>query len=244
MLVNIRDLGGIKAAEGKVIKEKHIYRSGVFILADNEENEYLKKLGVNTLFDYRGDKNFGKGFDFAKKAYSISASNHLPTVERFNNSHKLNAQESFELMCDYYKLLPFNNPAYKNMVELLKKPDTAPILQSCTAGKDRTGVGTIILLWILGVSKEDIYKDYLETQRNLHEIIVSDLELLYRKYDNETVKDVFAGRLKNDLQTKVEFIDTLYEEVEKTYGNIDNYLEKEFNLTIEDIKTIREYYLE
>jgi protein-tyrosine phosphatase len=49
------------------------------------------------------------------------------------------------------------------LIETSKKP----VLIHCTAGKDRTGVMTAILLTTLGVSKKDIYGDYLRSNAEL-----------------------------------------------------------------------------
>ncbi|WP_255624290.1 tyrosine-protein phosphatase [Clostridioides sp. ES-S-0108-01] len=47
---------------------------------------------------------------------------------------------------------------------VLRDYTNLPILNHCTAGKDRTtGVGSAIILMILGVSRENIMKDYLKS---------------------------------------------------------------------------------
>lgn len=243
MLVNFRQLGGIPTMDGRKIKNNMIYRSGEFSQVGEPELNYLKKLNIKRVFDYRGDNNFGKGYEFAPEVHSISASDHTSLVERFYDANKLTEDGSFQLMLDYYRLLPFNNPAYKNLVDSLRTEEGA-FLQHCTAGKDRTGVGVVIVLWILGVSKEEIYKDYLKTEDHFHEIVNSDLSLLNSKYDWHDVSRLFKSRLANELRAKVEFLDAMYEEVIARYGTIEAYLFQEFGLTDEEIIEIRDKYLD
>ncbi|TOM61905.1 C4-dicarboxylate ABC transporter, partial [Vibrio parahaemolyticus] len=49
-----------------------------------------------------------------------------------------------------YELLPLNNPAYHQLVNLLQQPEKGGIVQHCAVGKDRTGVGSALVLFALG----------------------------------------------------------------------------------------------
>ena len=50
---------------------------------------------------------------------------------------------------------------YRRFLEILKDNKNGAVLYHCSAGKDRVGVGTMLFLSILGVSKEDLFRDYL-----------------------------------------------------------------------------------
>lgn len=45
------------------------------------------------------------------------------------------------------------------------------VLFFCNAGKDRTGVVSAILLWMMGISREYIVKDYLQSAVNLRKML-------------------------------------------------------------------------
>lgn len=230
-------------SDGRVIKDNLFYRSGIFQFNDENDTEHLKSLGLKSLLDYRGDNNKGDGYEFIDEGvFSISASDHLPTVERFNEAYKMTADESFELMCDYYRFLPFNNPAYQNMVNVLRM-GAVPMLQCCTAGKDRTGVGVAILLMILGADKDVIINNYMETQDHYNEIFSSDYKLLEQKYGIDDVDTMIKPRIHNELQTKIEFIDAMYEAIHNKYETIEDYLLYEFSLDKNEIARLRDKYL-
>lgn len=57
-------------------------------------------------------------------------------------------------------LLRFGNPGIKYVLELCSDRNRHPITFYCTAGKDRTGMITAILLGLTGVSVDDIVEDY------------------------------------------------------------------------------------
>ncbi len=62
--------------------------------------------------------------------------------------------------------MPINNPAYKELFELLKNQKNTAILQHCTAGKDRKAIGSALLLLALGIDEETVIEDYLQSNKN------------------------------------------------------------------------------
>ncbi|RPH45662.1 MAG: tyrosine-protein phosphatase [Burkholderiales bacterium] len=95
------------------------------------------------------------------------------------------------------------------------------VLVHCTAGKDRTGFVVAMLLAALGVSREAIVDDYLESSRRrppaaLADMLIalSDLQASPRmRAAIETIADVRADWLETALQT-----------AERQHGSIDGYL--------------------
>ncbi|MFX3828793.1 tyrosine-protein phosphatase, partial [Streptococcus suis] len=59
--------------------------------------------------------------------------------------------------------------AFSKMLTVLANPNSPASVQHCRGGKDRTGYGAMLLLGILGVSKEDLIQDYLITGKNREE---------------------------------------------------------------------------
>jgi len=57
-------------------------------------------------------------------------------------------------------LLRFGAPGIKYVLDLVAESDRHPVAFYCTAGKDRTGVLTAIILSICGAKSEDIVEDY------------------------------------------------------------------------------------
>ncbi|KAF4309368.1 hypothetical protein GTA08_BOTSDO03095 [Botryosphaeria dothidea] len=51
--------------------------------------------------------------------------------------------------------------------DVLAREESYPVLWHCTQGKDRTGLVTMLTLFLLGVGMEDVQRDYLATQAEL-----------------------------------------------------------------------------
>ncbi|MFW2168142.1 tyrosine-protein phosphatase, partial [Enterobacter cloacae complex sp.6722794] len=66
-----------------------------------------------------------------------------------------------------YELLPLNNAAYHQLVSMLKQPEKVGLVQHCAVGKDRTGIGSALVLFALGADVNTVIDDYLLTNETL-----------------------------------------------------------------------------
>src|SRR5262249_22599627 len=88
---------------------------------------------------------------------------------------------------------------------------TGAVVFHCTAGKDRTGWGTAVLLTILGVPKATVYSDYLASNTYLN--------------DSTAVES--------------SWLDEAFTEVNSSYGSFDNYVHKGLGLSDATIAALR-----
>ncbi len=56
-----------------------------------------------------------------------------------------------------------SEPSVRKVFEVLGDETSYPVLFHCTYGRDRSGVVSALVLGVLGVSREDILRDYLRT---------------------------------------------------------------------------------
>ena len=99
------------------------------------------------------------------------------------------------------------------------------IIFNCTAGKDRTGILSCLLLLLAGVDKEEIIKDYLYSE----ECIYSNIDKV-REYQPSFPKDL--GHVKR------KYIEDFLVLFEEKYHNVESYL-LYIGLTKEQIDSIR-----
>jgi protein tyrosine/serine phosphatase len=112
-------------------------------------------------------------------------------------------------------LLRFGAPGIKYVLDLCAESDRYPVAFYCTAGKDRTGMITAIILSICGVEPEDIVEDYslsanVYAEMNDHQAMVGALS--QRALDPKT----FLGAPPEVMA------DTLIS-IKENYGSVEGY---------------------
>ncbi len=155
---NFRDLGGIKTDNASVVKRGLFFRSAMLNDATPHDIEYLKSLNLKVIFDYRDTDeltivktNPYKELSAAHRNYPTDMQNkQLYKLKKAPAFFKAFHKVTFEDIKSTYKSIPFDNVGYRKMTEALVNGEV-PFLQHCTAGKDRAGMGSAILLAILGV---------------------------------------------------------------------------------------------
>src|SRR5699024_7385469 len=72
---------------------------------------------------------------------------------------------------DFYQKIIFDNPSYQNLMEIIQDPANLALVNHCTAGKDRTGVGSALILLALDVPKETVMQDYLLSNNHISNLV-------------------------------------------------------------------------
>ena len=141
---NVRDLGGWATVEGKVLPQGLLYRGSeldgavqsTFKITEAGRDELLTKLGVKTDMDLRapgvGEAVLGANVNYT--AYGAPS-----PVGIFSETGK---------------------SAIRNVFADLAKPENYPIYLHGTQGDDRTGTVCYLLGALLGVSEEDLIREY------------------------------------------------------------------------------------
>ena len=138
-----------------------------------------------------------------------------------------------------YESMVFENKAFKKMIDMMKEDKDIPFVQHCKSGKDRTGIGSALILLLLGVNMDVVKNDYLASN-------------FYRKLYNDKVKDRFKqfmiteeseGIFSFMMEVKEEYFDATFKHILTKYDNLDEYFKVEYSLTEKDINELKKYYL-
>jgi protein tyrosine/serine phosphatase len=113
-------------------------------------------------------------------------------------------------------LLRFGAPGIQYVLELCSDRSRHPVVFHCTAGKDRTGMITAIILSFLGVSDEEIIQDYslsanVYAEMNDHKAMVGALS--QRNLDPKTFLGAPPQVMKDTLDA-----------IREDYGSVENYM--------------------
>ena len=110
----------------------------------------------------------------------------------------------------------------------------------CTEGKDRTGVISAIILLILGVSKEEIYRDYLLTNKtNNRKAYLLYFAILFGKFN---LKD--AKKARDLYLAKSEYLDVLFDYISDNYESVEDFVYNGLDLTEKEVEGFKQYMLE
>lgn len=101
------------------------------------------------------DERF-QGFDFGKE---LSKNLSLTQIDYLS-----------QYLLDGYKNMPFNNKAFDKLFKLLLKNDGS-VYYHCSAGKDRTGIATFLIMMALDMNEEDAINEYLLSNKYLKNFI-------------------------------------------------------------------------
>lgn len=148
---NVRDMGGWTTESGKTVKYEMLYRGSqlnttkdgkaVNIISESGLKT-LKQLGIKTEFDLRTDTDVCKAPEGIDLNYVLVA-NHTSYQGIFTSSNKDTVVSN-----------------YKKIFETLSDKSNYPIYTHCQGGADRTGTYAFLLNGLLGVSYDDLIKDF------------------------------------------------------------------------------------
>lgn len=243
--VNFRDQGGNLAADGRRVKSGLLLRSGTLDELTDQDSGYLTNLLVTHIIDYRDPDEEQSKPDVVWPGAHYKNIPANPKVTSVNaNLAKIDSQtlaqfDPSAFMFELYRKLPFNNQAYRYLIEVMQQPQSGGLVQHCAVGKDRTGVGSAIVLFALGANYDTVMADYLLTDLALEPYRQRMLKQLSLKLDQKGI-DSFNFV----LAARQDFLDTALDEVKKRYVTIDNWLEQEFDLNAAKRAALQEKYLE
>ena len=216
---NTRDFGMYKTQNGESIKKAKIIRSNL----PNKDGEKLKhfliKNHITSVIDLRTkeecieEKSVFEGSD-SFKVYHLN----IP------NGHIIPKTKK-DVPVSYIEMLEAKDTIKEIFKILIEKEG---IFYFCKAGKDRTGVISMLILMSLEVSDDTIKEDYVKTYDYIQELIkqIPDLE----KY-----REIITPR--EDYMEKVLVL------FKEKYGSIKKYLNL-IGINNEDISKLKNKYIE
>lgn len=253
-LDNVRDLGGILTKDGRRIKENRLIRSETLYKASEKDIHILRdKHNLKTIVDFRtvieAEQKPDPIIDGVKYIFNPIITESVMGITR-EKSRLIDVPKRYEgmdgdpieYMKDMYRQIAFDDLGKKNYAEFLNillNQQEGAVLWHCSAGKDRVGVGTALILSALDVSKETIISDYLKTSyyfRHQNKKLETLLKIGVR---DKNVRNYVLAL----MDVKREFIMTVFDEIDKI-GGMDKYLEDTMGLTEEKRSILKNMYLE
>jgi len=240
--VNFRDIGGYKTKDGRQVKWGKIYRSAEINNLTNTDLTKLETLSIHYVLDFRGPAEFNVAPDkIPNGAIRIS----LPAgSEEVGDRTKMMQQMSKaasgdSIMLPFYTNIESFSKRYGPVfTTLLNNSKDSAVVIHCTAGKDRTGIGSALILYALGVDEKSIMADYLASNYYRQSDVDRMKKILIDMYHmkEEVVMDVMG--------VKEKYLSATFDAIKSKYGSIDNFLENEIGLTKAKREQLQQNFLE
>lgn len=243
--INFRDLGGNSVVDGRRIKRGLLFRSGSLERLTENDCAFLAGVPVRSVLDYRDPDEVQAKPDIL---WQGAGYHHFPANPLSNevnaNLEKLTSEtlagfDARAFMLELYRRLPFGNAAYKQLAHLLSHTDNGAIVQHCAVGKDRTGVGSALVLFALGADEATVVEDYLLTETTLATFREQMLDQLSIR-----LSDSALGQFAYVLSAREEFLMTALGCIRDQYGSTDRWLEAEYGLGQSQRAALQAFYLE
>ena len=244
---NWRDVGGYRTADGQWVVMGKIYRADqldkvsdadlarlaaintavvIDLRTQSERTREPDKIPANArglVLDVAADSAGSLGGDMRGAMEAIAAGKGVEMLTSANRE---------------FITLPSARKAYAAMLREMISENKGAIVYHCTAGKDRTGWATALILTLLGVPRDTVMADYM-------------LSNTYLKDKNAATAAMFAKagapfpieNLEAVMTVRPEFLQAAFDEVDKSYGSVDAYVRQGLGLSETEIVALKKKYL-
>lgn len=229
-VTNFRDLGGYQSVDGGHVRWQTLYRSAHLADLTPSDQVQLQALQVNQSIDLRGQ------FERKKKPYNYQFLQHTvcgiePEVARLvdamvqQHGHVTPEQASQYMQSMYHDFHQNNQAHFSQCLRTICAADE-PLVVHCTAGKDRTGFASALLLSMLGVHRDDILADYMLTEQYYHRSLKAEYGM------SEDVMRILWG-------VSAQYLEQSFDELDTQYGSVLNYVTEGLKIDAADLEQLR-----
>ena len=235
-------MGGYITKGGRRVVQGRLFRSGHMAHLHAEALPVISELNISLVCDFRNDYEREK---YPSRYYD----NHVPVIEtlpvwpdKTPKAHdaaqellsgKISVKEAPEFLglC-YREFVRDQSKQFANLFSAVLANNHPAILLHCSAGKDRTGIGSALLLSVLGVSRADVVADYMLSLygHGAHTQTMQYVEQSWIKF-----KGGDPACSKDDIFTLLSVhpskIAAAFDEMEKLGGSVDGYISDVLGVT-------------
>jgi len=227
---NFRDLGGYRTSDGRTVRWHTLYRSGSLANLTPAGIARFERLGVTSIVDLRSTDErrrdpsnwqAASNHGYWSRDYSLGQ---LDMASLMADPARRTPAGMRAMMAQGYRTMPVQlAPSYRELFARLAAPHRGAVVVNCTAGKDRTGIASALVLTVLGVPFQTVRRDFLLSNNALGmNTLQRDLSAGAAALPPELMKPL-AG-------VEGEYIDATFDQLRKDYGSVEGYMQKELGV--------------
>ena len=223
---NFRDVGGYPTADGGTVRWRTLFRSDSLHALTDAGHQALLDLGIRSSIDLRGEREVAAAPSglASSRAVRYESLGMGPSIRE--SPEPIRTLEGLNL---YH--LETGKPSIAAIVRTIAEPDALPAVINCTAGKDRTGLITGLLLSLVGVPRYHVIEDYLLTERYASAWLAELYEV--RKQEG---RDPDLAAWVTDYRAEV--MERTLDHLDQRYGGAEGYV-REIGLSDDAIGAVR-----
>ncbi|MEV0318386.1 tyrosine-protein phosphatase [Streptomyces sp. NPDC050658] len=249
---NFRDVGGLPTVDGRRIRQGRLFRSGHLAHATEADAAFLASLGLHTIFDFRNaaDQRL-EGPDVTLpgvRNVNLPLTDPADGAEfwqmvRDGDLDQLRAalsdgQAAGRMSASYRTIIKERTAEHSRVLHSMAA-DSVPALMHCAAGKDRAGLSIAVTLLAVGVEREAIEADYLESNA---------AHRRYKVHRSSNSADAMSPEVMELLSplfdARAEYLAAAFDTIEQTWGDTETYLTEGLSLTAETREQLRAHLLD
>ena len=167
---NCRDLGGYPATGGRHVRPGALFRSDRLSTLTDDDLDELGSRGIRTVVDFRAGPEIER--DRSRLWPGVTSHISLPVGDTVDGDismvdqifeGRLRSVSEDDMAGLYLQMIGSYGELFAQLVAIAADVDHLPMLFHCTAGKDRSGIASALLLEALGVARETVLDDYCLT---------------------------------------------------------------------------------
>ena len=239
---NFRDLGGYETADGRTVRWGMLYRSDELAELDDADVAELERRGLRLVVDLRSSEEIAE----APNRIPATVTQHLhaqlgnqdanpESIKHELLSGELDARDVHVMKLENYRehVLGENRSSIASLLREIARDGGVPMVFHCAGGRDRTGVAAAVLLELLGVSRNQIYADYMLTNRHLQ---IEDRRARMAAMDlpDATVEAVMRATLASP-----EYLAMAFGAIDENYGSVEAYVRHGLGVEDEVVAELR-----
>lgn len=239
---NFRDLGGYPVyPRHKRVRWGMLYRSAQIDPTQPATMTKLQSLGIRTIIDLRDSAGCIPNRPIS--AQTTPRFMHVP-IPAGNLADILDGIDKRSIQSDtVYRIVERINrdivalhaSDFRKIFDVLLDRRNYPILIHCTTGKGRTGIASALILSSLGVNEDEIMDDYRLSNRYFDIPAATSYAYQLPTRTQEALTTLFSAR-----ET---FLNAAKDEIERTYGSVEDYLRRGVGLKKEEIRRLQDILL-